>query len=267
MRFAVSVVTWRQAATRRPRNGFSFAKRSRTWRSTGISRSAHSMRRSPSSASLGFATCPCGVMATMVSGVTLQVLHAVEELPPESLVLASEMSIRSGALVDRLPQIERLNDGIRPEVEVLPRKLGKARVGHLSRAVAVDHDRDGLLDSDRVRDLHGAPARQAGSDEILRDVPRGVGAGPVHLGRILAAERASAVPAESAVAVDDDLPAGQPGIRPRAAQDEPARGVDVEDRVAVYQRRRQGRPDDLVDDAGAEAREVGLPHLRVLRRE
>ena len=49
-RFAVSVVTCRQAAMRRPARGRSRVKRSRIRRRTGISRSAHSIRRTPSSA-------------------------------------------------------------------------------------------------------------------------------------------------------------------------------------------------------------------------
>ena len=51
IRLAVSVVTCRQAEMRRPSSGFSRSKRSRMAASTGIWRSAHSMRRTPSSAS------------------------------------------------------------------------------------------------------------------------------------------------------------------------------------------------------------------------
>ena len=51
IRFAVSVVTCRHAAMRSPFSGFSFAKRARICSVTGISRAAHSMRRTPSSAS------------------------------------------------------------------------------------------------------------------------------------------------------------------------------------------------------------------------
>ncbi len=51
IRFAVSVVTWRQAETRYPDSGFSRSNRSRMAASTGMCRSAHSMRRTPSGAS------------------------------------------------------------------------------------------------------------------------------------------------------------------------------------------------------------------------
>ena len=52
MRLAVSAVTWRQAARRTPSSGRSRSKRSRIWRSTGISASAHSILRRPRSARL-----------------------------------------------------------------------------------------------------------------------------------------------------------------------------------------------------------------------
>ncbi len=50
MRLAVSVVTCRHAPMRRPSSGRSRSKRSRIRRRTGISRSAHSIRRTPSAA-------------------------------------------------------------------------------------------------------------------------------------------------------------------------------------------------------------------------
>src|SRR5688572_23263018 len=55
MRLAVSVVTCMHAPRRIPFSGFSFANRSRMARSTGMSRSAHSMRPRPASARRGFA--------------------------------------------------------------------------------------------------------------------------------------------------------------------------------------------------------------------
>src|SRR6266498_1827910 len=53
---AVSVVTWRQAATRTPLSGFSFANRAPMERSTGMSFLAHSTRSLPAAASFGSLT-------------------------------------------------------------------------------------------------------------------------------------------------------------------------------------------------------------------
>ncbi len=71
IRLAVSVVTWRQAPMRRPASGRSRSKRSRIWRRTGISRSAHSMRRRPSAArERSVTSCGTCVVASVI-GVPL----------------------------------------------------------------------------------------------------------------------------------------------------------------------------------------------------
>ena len=66
--------------------------------------------------------------------------------------------------------------------------------------------------------------------------------------RVLAAERPAAVGAAAAVAVDDDLAAGQAGVAVRAADDEFAGRVDVEDDVVVPQLLGDRRADHLLDD-------------------
>ena len=60
IRFAVSVVTCMQAASLTPSNGRSFSKRSRICRSTGMERSAHSIRALPCAASERSATSCLG---------------------------------------------------------------------------------------------------------------------------------------------------------------------------------------------------------------
>src|SRR5262245_44901209 len=68
MRFAVSAVTWRQAATRTPSRGRSAAKRSRIERRTGIWPSAQSTRARPSTARAGLAMSePSDLVAIVVA--------------------------------------------------------------------------------------------------------------------------------------------------------------------------------------------------------
>ena len=71
-----------------------------------------------------------------------------------------------------------------------------------------------------------ALAREARGHDVLRDVARGVRGRAVHLGRILAGERAAAVRRRAAVGVDDDLAAGQAAVALRAADHEAAGRVD-----------------------------------------
>ena len=80
--------------------------------------------------------------------------------------------------------------------------------------------------ADRVGDLQLAPVGEARGHDVLRDVPRHVGSGPVDLRRVLARERAAAVRRHPAVGVDDDLAPGEAGIGLRPADLEAARRVD-----------------------------------------
>src|SRR5215211_606288 len=92
IRLAVSVVTCRQAATFRPSRGRSFSKRARMSRSTGMCRSAHSMRRRPSSArarsvtSYGKGPPPVGLMRKATGsggGHRKQRQHQLPEAGPD----------------------------------------------------------------------------------------------------------------------------------------------------------------------------------------
>ena len=105
--------------------------------------------------------------------------------------------------------------GIRPVPKVL------TWIGHRFR------------DADGVGHLDQALVGKSGGHEVLREMTRRVCRAAVHLGRILAGERAAAVRCASAVGIDDDLPPGQTGVAVRSADLEPAGRVDVDDRVLV----------------------------------
>ncbi len=95
------------------------------------------------------------------------------------------------------------------------RGLGDGR-----RAEGVNGDRHRLGDTDRVRQLHLAPAREPCGDDVLRNPARGVARRPIDLRRILATECAAAVAAHATVRIDNDLASGEPGIALRSADDE-----------------------------------------------
>src|SRR5438270_223624 len=82
-------------------------------------------------------------------------------------------------------------------------------------------------EADGVGELHLALAGQAGGDDVLGDVAGHVGGRAVHLGRVLAAKGAAAVPAAASVGVHDDLAPRQAAVAVRAAHQEAARRVDV----------------------------------------
>ena len=126
-------------------------------------------------------------------------------------------------------------------------------------------DRGRLRDADRVGDLDFAAVREAGRDDVLRDVARGIRGGPVDLRWILAGERAAAMTRHAAVRVDDDLAPGQAAVADRAADDEIAGRVDVKLRLRRDPVLRQHLLDHELHDRFAQVRVLDV--RCVLRRQ
>ena len=61
---------------------------------------------------------------------------------------------------------------------------------------------------------------EAGGDDILGEIARGIGGRAIDLGRVLAGEGAAAMRGRAAVGIDDDLAAGEAGVAIRSADDE-----------------------------------------------
>src|SRR5579863_4135867 len=174
----------------------------------------------------GYGVSPhCGLLQ---SGLGAELVGLVGAFPGEAVAGAAEVTVGRGRLVDRAAQVQVTQDGAGAKVEVLLHQLDDRLTGDLLGAERLHEQRQRAGDADRVGDLDLGAVGEAGRDDVLGDVPRGVGGRAVHLGRVLAGERPAAVPREAAVGVDDDLPAGQPGVADRAADDEPAGRVDVE---------------------------------------
>jgi hypothetical protein len=122
---------------------------------------------------------------------------------------AAEVAVRGRLRVDRAPEVEVAQDRAGAQVEVLTDELLDARERDPLGAEALDLDRDGVRDADRVGDLQLAAVGEAGGDDVLGRVTRRVGGRAVDLGRVLAGESPAAVAGGAAVGVDDDLPAGE----------------------------------------------------------
>ena len=114
------------------------------------------------------------------------------------------------------------------------------------RAVRVDPDVERVGIADGVGELHLALRGQAGGDDVLGDVAGHVRRRAIHLGRVLAAEGAAAVPAAAAVGVHDDLAAGQAAVAVRAAVEEAAGRVDVAARCRPSPSFGAGLPGDII---------------------
>ena len=71
-------------------------------------------------------------------------------------IFSSEMSIGGRLAEDGASEVEVSDDGTRTQIKVLFDNLGQIGVGHalLGGSVRVDKDRERVVDSNRVRELH-----------------------------------------------------------------------------------------------------------------
>ena len=162
---------------------------------------------------------------------------------------AAEMAVGGRRPVDRTAQVEALDDAARRQRKDGADQVGHLLVGNRARVEAIDHDRDRLGDADGVGQLNFGAVRQTGRDQILGDVAGHVAGRAVHLGRILARERAAAMTAVAAVGIHDDLAAGEPGVAHGPADHEAAGGIDVELGARIHQRVRHNVLDHFLKDA------------------
>lgn len=137
------------------------------------------------------------------------------------------MAVLGGLEVDGLGKVELLDNDTGAQVEVGADDLDELLRVLLRRAVGVDVDRQGLGDTDGVRELDEGTASKAGGDEGLGDPAADVRGGPINLGEVLAGEGTATVGTPATVGVDDDLTAGQTGVTLGTADDEEAGGLDL----------------------------------------
>src|SRR5215472_9128109 len=190
---------------------------------------------------------------------------AVGALPGEVRLGAAEVAVGRRLGVDRAEQVEAGDDGARPQVEDLRDSVLDPLHRDPLGAEALDEEPHRLSLANRVRDLSLAPVGQPRRHHVLRHPAHRVGAAAVHLRRVLAGERAAAVPRHTAVGVDDDLASGEARVAHRAADLEPAGRVDqqpVSGRVELEPR--DHRFDDVVLDVRRE-QSLEVDIRRVLR--
>ena len=141
--------------------------------------------------------------------------------------------------IDGLVELELADDDTGPHVEVLADDLDKLLRGLVRSAVGVDVDREGLSDTNGVRELHERTARELGVDERLGDPAGEVGGRPVDLGEVLAGEGTATVGTPATVGVDNDLATGETGVTLGTTDDEETRGLDLCELSAKRERKKE----------------------------
>ena len=137
------------------------------------------------------------------------------------------MPIRTGARIDRPVQLQMFPYAARGQIHALRHSPLDLRRIHRAGAMRINVNRQWLCHPDGITYLQGAARRQPGSDHVLCQIPRGIGGGPVYLGRIFARKRTAAVRGGPAVGIDDNLAPGQPRVTVRPTDDESPRRVHM----------------------------------------
>mmetsp|Transcript_105698 Transcript_105698/g.227848 ORF Transcript_105698/g.227848 Transcript_105698/m.227848 type:complete len:405 (-) Transcript_105698:20-1234(-) len=180
----------------------------------------------------------------------------LDGLPGEVRVVAAKVAIGSGLLHDRASQVEVTDDAAGAEVEVALDNLADlvvrlTRALHAS-AIGVDEDRQGVVHTDRIGQLHKHSVAEAGGDHRLSSPAGGIGGRAIHLGGVLAREGTTSVSAPATIGVDNDLAASEAGVTVRSANNETARGVKVVDGLVVQVLGGHNRSDDVFHELGAD---------------
>src|SRR5262249_46631952 len=139
------------------------------------------------------------------------VLHQIGFLPGETAVLvwcSAEMAVSGGAAIDRPVELERAADVDRREPEDFGERFFELLLFALAGASHSAQRGQRVGAADGIGVLNGAAFGNAGGDDVLGEMARGIGRRAVALGRILAGESAAAVGGVAAIGVDDDLAAG-----------------------------------------------------------
>jgi len=122
--------------------------------------------------------------------------------------------------VDGVRKVELLDNDTRPQVKVVLDDLHKLIRVLVRCAVSLNEEREGLGNTNGVRQLDKSTASELGSDERLGDPASEVGSGAVDLGVVLSGESTTTVGSPSAVGIDDDLAASETGVTLGTTDDE-----------------------------------------------
>src|ERR1700688_4334891 len=151
------------------------------------------------------------------SGITGQLRSFVGSFPGEVRVAASEVSVGRRLLLDRPPEIQRLNNASRRQLEVRAHQIGNVFRIAFFRAERIHSHAHRLSHADSICELYLATVSQLGSDNIFRNMPRHVSRRPIDLGRIFSAESPTPMTAHPAIGIHNNLAPRQTRVTHGAA--------------------------------------------------
>src|SRR6202022_2964647 len=121
---------------------------------------------------------------------------------------AAEMAVSGSARVNRTVKLKVFPDAAWGKAHNLEEGRLELFFRDLAGAVGIDIDRQRFGDTDCIGKLERAALGEPGGDDVLGEIPRGIGGGAIDLCRILARKCPAAMRRRPAIGVDDDLTAG-----------------------------------------------------------
>ena len=162
-------------------------------------------------------------------------VHVVQALPGEEshhtfalrgfdlffVKVSSEMSVGSGRFINRILQLEAVDDVVWAHREDFADTHGDFAVVHFhfGGSVSVNVKSDGLRFADGIGHLDEHLVAEAGGHHVLGDMPGGVSGGAIDFRGVFAGKGAATVCAASTVCVNDDFTACETGVAVRSADD------------------------------------------------
>jgi hypothetical protein len=137
------------------------------------------------------------------------------------------MAVLGRLEVNRLREVEFLDNNTGPHVEVRADDINELIRRPAARAVRIDVQRKRLRDTNGVRELDEGAARELGLDKRFGNPSCEISCRAVHFAVVFAGESAAAVGAPATVGVNDDLAAGETSVTLWAADDEETGRLDL----------------------------------------
>ena len=159
-------------------------------------------------------------------------------------VCPGKVAIVAGVRKNRLVQLQGMDHTCGREVKETADRLFQQFVRVCTGEVGIHVDGHRIGPPDCIGQSDCAFLREAGGHNILGDAAGHVGAAAVHLGPILAGQRAAAVGGQPSIGVHHQFAAGQAGVRLDPTQYKAAGGIDENLRVLIRGEDAEGWLDD-----------------------
>ena len=118
-------------------------------------------------------------------------------------------------------------DVARAKIHHLPHGIGQLVIRHFPGSLSVDIDGKGFRDPNCVGNLNFAAVGKPGGNNVFCYVSSGISGRAVNLRRVLSRKGTATMGRGTAIGIDNDFSASNSRITIRAADDEPAGGINV----------------------------------------